>query len=37
MTSRLLEKLQSGKTALGLYINSPDMVDLCGYLDWTGS
>jgi 4-hydroxy-2-oxoheptanedioate aldolase len=36
MTTRLLEKLESGKTALGLYVNSPDMVDLCGHLglDW---
>jgi 4-hydroxy-2-oxoheptanedioate aldolase len=36
MTTRLLDKLQNGKTALGLYINSPDMVDLCGHLglDW---
>jgi 4-hydroxy-2-oxoheptanedioate aldolase len=36
MSTPLVEKLQSGKTALGLYINSPDMFDLCGYLglDW---
>lgn len=36
MSSRLIEKLTTGKTALGLYINSPDMVDLCGHLglDW---
>jgi 4-hydroxy-2-oxoheptanedioate aldolase len=36
VTTRLLEKLQNGKTALGLYVNSPDMVDLCGHLglDW---
>ncbi len=36
MTNPLLDKLQSGKTALGLYINSTDMVDLCGHLglDW---
>lgn len=34
--SPLHEKLESGKTALGLYINSPDMVELCGVLgfDW---
>ena len=36
MPSRLLDKFQSGKTALGVYINSTDMVDLCGHLgfDW---
>jgi 4-hydroxy-2-oxoheptanedioate aldolase len=36
MATRLVEKLRDGKTALGLYINSPDMVDLCGHLglDW---
>ena len=36
MTTPLVEKLSSGKTALGLYVNSPDMVDLCGHLglDW---
>jgi 4-hydroxy-2-oxoheptanedioate aldolase len=34
--TRLIDKLQGGKTALGLYVNSPDMVDLCGHLglDW---
>lgn len=34
--SPLQEKLASGETALGLYVNSPDMVDLCGHLgfDW---
>lgn len=34
--SPLHEKLRSSETALGLYINSADMVDLCGYLgfDW---
>ena len=32
----LQEKLSDGDTALGLYINSPDMVELCGFLgfDW---
>jgi 4-hydroxy-2-oxoheptanedioate aldolase len=36
MSTRLLEKIQSGKPAIGLYANSVDMVDLCGYigLDW---
>jgi 4-hydroxy-2-oxoheptanedioate aldolase len=28
----LLERIHAGKPALGLYINSADMVDLCGYL-----
>lgn len=28
----MLEKLKSGGTALGLYINSPDMVELCAHL-----
>ena len=34
--SPLHEKLESGETALGLYVNSPDMVELCGHLgfDW---
>jgi len=37
-SSPLLEKVQDGRTALGLYVNSADMVDLCGYLgfDWFG-
>jgi len=32
----LLENLRGGKTSLGLYINSADMVELCGFLgfDW---
>src|SRR5438132_1068480 len=32
----LLENIRSGKPSLGLYINSPDMVELCGFLgfDW---
>lgn len=32
----LLEKLTDGRSALGLYVNSPDMVELCGHLgfDW---
>lgn len=30
--SPLLDKLQNGGTALGLYVNSPDMVELCAYL-----
>ena len=30
--SPLLEKLQNGGTALGLYVNSPDMVELCAHL-----
>lgn len=32
----LLEKLNDGSTSLGLYINSADMVELCGHLglDW---
>ncbi len=32
----LLEKFKEKKTALGLWINSPDMVELCAYLgfDW---
>jgi 4-hydroxy-2-oxoheptanedioate aldolase len=36
MSTRLVEKLRSGGTAMGLWINSPDMVDLCGHLglDW---
>jgi 4-hydroxy-2-oxoheptanedioate aldolase len=36
MDNRLLDKLTSGQRALGLYINSADMVDLCGHLgfDW---
>jgi 4-hydroxy-2-oxoheptanedioate aldolase len=36
MANRLVEKFQSGKAALGLYVNSSDMVDLCGHLgfDW---
>jgi 4-hydroxy-2-oxoheptanedioate aldolase len=36
MANRLLENIQSGKPSLGLYINSPDMVELCGHLgfDW---
>lgn len=35
-TNRLLEKLGRSETSLGLYVNSPDMVELCGYLgfDW---
>lgn len=34
--NRLLKKLAAGKTSLGLFINTPDMVDLCGHLgfDW---
>ncbi len=38
MGSPLLEKLEAGRTSLGLYVNSADMVDLCGYLgfDWFG-
>ena len=34
--SPLAEKLGEQETALGLYINSPDMVELCGFLgfDW---
>lgn len=34
--TRLLEKIESGKPALGLFVNSTDMVDLCGHLgfDW---
>jgi 4-hydroxy-2-oxoheptanedioate aldolase len=34
--TRLLEKLQSGRPALGLFVNSADMVDLCGHVgfDW---
>jgi 4-hydroxy-2-oxoheptanedioate aldolase len=36
MANRLLDKLTSGRAALGLYVHSPDMVELCGYLgfDW---
>ncbi|MGE0799369.1 MAG: aldolase/citrate lyase family protein [Lautropia sp.] len=30
--SPLLDKIRSGGTALGLYVNSPDMVELCAYL-----
>lgn len=32
----LLENIKSGMTSLGLYINSPDMVELCAHLgfDW---
>lgn len=30
--SPLFDKLKNGGTALGLYVNSPDMVELCGYL-----
>lgn len=35
-SNRLLEKMRDGRTSLGLYVNSPDMVDLCGHLgfDW---
>jgi 2-keto-3-deoxy-L-rhamnonate aldolase RhmA len=35
-TNPLLEKLRDGETSLGLYVNSPDMVELCGFLgfDW---
>lgn len=34
----LLEKIQNGKTALGLWVNSTDMVELCGHMgfDWAG-
>lgn len=34
----LLEKMQSGKTAMGLWVNSPDMVELCAHIgfDWAG-
>jgi 4-hydroxy-2-oxoheptanedioate aldolase len=28
----LLEALQEGRTALGIWVNSTDMVDLCGYV-----
>jgi len=28
----LLENLRSDRTSLGLYVNSPDMVELCGFL-----
>src|ERR1051325_2846499 len=36
MANPLLDKLRAGETALGLYVNSADMVDLCGFLgfDW---
>lgn len=36
VNNRLLEKLTSGRAALGLYILSADMVELCGHLgfDW---
>ena len=32
----LLENMKSDKTSLGLYVNSPDMVELCSHLgfDW---
>lgn len=32
----LLENMKSGRTSLGLYVNSPDMVELCAHLgfDW---
>lgn len=35
-TNPLLEKLREGRTSLGLYVNSADMVELCGHLgfDW---
>jgi 4-hydroxy-2-oxoheptanedioate aldolase len=36
VNNRLLEKIAAGKPALGVFINSTDMVDLCGHLgfDW---
>jgi 4-hydroxy-2-oxoheptanedioate aldolase len=30
--SRLLEDLEQGRTSLGLWVNSVDMVDVCGYV-----
>ena len=32
MRNRLLEDLEAGRTSLGLWVNSADMVDLCGYV-----
>lgn len=34
----LLEKINDGRTSLGLFVESPDMVELCGHLgfDWFG-
>jgi 4-hydroxy-2-oxoheptanedioate aldolase len=34
--NRLLEGLEEGRTCLGLWVNSADMVDVCGYVgfDW---
>jgi 4-hydroxy-2-oxoheptanedioate aldolase len=33
--NRLLEDLEAGRTSLGLWVNSVDMVDLCGYVGFS--